>query len=142
MVSMKKIGLISVTLAVAAIMMLSGVGMMLYNGVGSANAPSHAASNVSSKSTASPVNSLTAWTPGTTTMHEPGYTGGVYKVGNTINIGHENIIKQTSLYAALLTDEIYDSAYQELPNCISYLVNATRVPGLLHCCCARRPGGQ
>lgn len=127
MVSMKKIGLISVTLAVAAIMMLSGVGMMLYNGVGSANAPSHAASNVSSKSTASPVNSLTAWTPGTTTMNEPGYTGGVYKVASTINIGHMNIIKQTSLYAGLLTDEIYDSPYQELPN-------GTYIPWLANSC--------
>ena len=41
MVSKKKIGLISVTLAVAALMVLSGVGMMLYNGVSPASTPSH-----------------------------------------------------------------------------------------------------
>lgn len=127
MVSKKKIGLISVTLAVAALMVLSGMGMMLYNGVGPASAASHPESKLNSKTTLSPVNSLTAWTSGTVTSGEPGYTGGVYKVANTINIGHENIIKQTSLYAALLTDEIYDTAYQELPN-------GTYIPWLASSC--------
>ena len=116
MVSKKKIGLISVTLAVAALMVLSGVGMMLYNGVSPASTPSHPASKLNGKTTLSPVNSLTAWTPGTVTSSEPGYTGGVYKVASTINIGHENILLQTSLYSGLLSDEIYDTAYQELPN--------------------------
>ena len=45
----KKIGLISVTLAVAALMVLSGVGMMLYNGVGPASTPSHPASKLNGK---------------------------------------------------------------------------------------------
>lgn len=127
MVSKKKIGLISVTLAVAALMVLSGVGMMLYNGVSPASTPSHPASKLNGKTTLSPVNSLTAWTPGTVTSSEPGYTGGVYKVASTINIGHENILKQSSLYAALLSDEIYDSAYQQLPN-------GTYIPWLASSC--------
>ena len=127
MVSKKKIGLISVTLAVAALMVLSGVGMMLYNGVSPASTPSHPASKLNGKTTLSPVNSLTAWTPGTVTSSEPGYTGGVYKVASTINIGHENLLKQSSLYAALLSDEIYDSAYQQLPN-------GTYIPWLASSC--------
>ncbi|MGC8515728.1 MAG: ABC transporter substrate-binding protein [Thermoplasmata archaeon] len=127
MVSKKKIGLISVTLAVAAIMVLSGVGMMLYNGVSPASTPSHPASKLNGKTTLSPVQSLSAWASGTVTSKEPGYTGGVYKVASTINIGHMNIIKQSSLYAALLTDEIYDSAYQELPN-------GTYIPWLASSC--------
>ena len=127
MVSKKKIGLISVTLAVAALMVLSGVGMMLYNGVSPASTPSHPASKLNGKTTLSPAQSLSAWASGTVTSQEPGYTGGVYKVASTINIGHMNILAQSSLYAALLTDEIYDTAYQELPN-------GTYIPWLASSC--------
>lgn len=127
MVSKKKIGLISVTLVVAALMVLSGVGMMLYNGVSPASTPSHPASKLNGKTTLSPAQSLSAWASGTVTSQEPGYTGGVYKVASTINIGHMNILAQSSLYAALLTDEIYDTAYQELPN-------GTYIPWLASSC--------
>ncbi len=60
--------------------------------------------------------SSTPWTFPTTTMQEPGYTGGVYKMAATDSVEHLNIWQTTDLYSFMLLDEIYDSPTVMAPN--------------------------
>ena len=65
---------------------------------------------------AQPSTSATPWTYPTTTMQEPGYTGGVYKMAATDSVEHLNIWETTDLYSFMLLDEIYDSPTVLSPN--------------------------
>ncbi len=65
---------------------------------------------------AQPSSSPTPWTYPTTTMQEPNYTGGVYKMAATNSVEHLNIWETTDLYSFLLLDEIYDSPTVMAPN--------------------------
>ncbi|SMD30423.1 ABC transporter substrate-binding protein [Picrophilus oshimae] len=52
----------------------------------------------------------------TTTMQEPGYTNGTYKIGEIGNINYINIWDASTVCDFMLLDEIYDSATNFLPN--------------------------
>lgn len=67
-------------------------------------------------SSAQTSNGPTPWTYPTTTMQEPNYTGGVYKMAATNSIEHLNIWETTDLYSFMLLDEIYDSPVTMAPN--------------------------
>ncbi len=58
----------------------------------------------------------TAWTYPTTTLQEPGYTGGTYITASTIDVEYLNVWKYSDLYSGLLLQELYDSAVQLAPN--------------------------
>ncbi len=60
--------------------------------------------------------SATPWTYPTTTLQEPGYTGGTYIVAATTSVEHLNIYSVTDAYSQELIQEIYDGLNNYLPN--------------------------
>ncbi len=105
--------LVAMVFAVVALMMLSPFFGFWTNSGG--NLSANTATGAGASVAGGPV-AAAAWTPGTTTMQEPGYTNGTYKVATVNNIGHENIYLSTSLYAQLLSGEIYGAAVNVMPN--------------------------
>lgn len=107
--------LVAMVIVVAALMLFSPM-FGLWSSTNAYNA-STATQAGSTGSGSSPVTSaVTPWTPGTPTMQEPGFTYGNYTVATVNNIGHMNIYQESSLYAFLMTGEIYGSAVATLPN--------------------------
>ncbi len=70
----------------------------------------------SAKSSVSATPSVTPNTWPTTTMQEPGYTGGNYSMAAVASVEHLNIYLAEDLYSFFLLDEIYDSPAVIAPN--------------------------
>ena len=68
------------------------------------------------KSSVSATSSVTPNTWPTTTMQEPGYTGGNYSMAAVASVEHLNIYLAEDLYSFFLLDEIYDSPAVIAPN--------------------------
>ncbi len=100
-----------IAIGIALLMVLSGF-VAIYSGMSGANHVVRGSSTLP----VTPGTSSAPWTYPTTTMQEPGYTNGTYNVATVNNIGHESIYLYSSLYAAMVFNEIYDSATNLLPN--------------------------
>lgn len=109
----EKLVMISVFVIIA--MMLGASLSPVFGGISQASA-TQSSKTVPSITDASSSLSVANWTYPTTTMQEPGYTNGTYKVAATNNVGHLNIWDASSLYDFLLLDEIYGSPTALLPN--------------------------
>lgn len=115
---------------VSAIMALSAVSVITMNSSSGFGANSSAAVHTgtgknlnyilpsASSNAASPLSpsSSSAWTYPTTTMQEPGYTNGTYKMAMASNVGTTNYFAANTVCDSLLLDEIYSPLVQELPN--------------------------
>ncbi len=117
MVRKKSTLVIFAAIALVAIMILSGLSVLsLYNSQNStANRATTPAGSSQLGLSAGP-SAPTAWTYPTNTYGEPGYTNGTYKVGVTIDPAHLNIFQQSTVCDFLMSDEIYDNLYNQLPN--------------------------
>lgn len=61
-------------------------------------------------------NSTAPWTLGTTTMQEPGYTNGTFKMGINCNVNTLNYFPANTYCDVYVIDEIYDGMFSTLPN--------------------------
>ena len=60
--------------------------------------------------------SSTPWSMPTTTMQEPSYTNGTFKMGIDCNVGSLNPFQEVSYCDAYVVEELYDSLFSTLPN--------------------------
>ncbi len=103
---------------VAAVGALALVGLMLVSGL-SAGAGANFTSRVADAPMTShlaPAATNTPWTYPTTTMEEPGWTGGKYVMASTVDIEHLNLYGSTDVYSAMVFNEIYDTLDAYTPN--------------------------
>ena len=103
----------NVKIALALVSVLLVVGTAFFAGVVSFPAINHNARKASSSVSAT---SNAAFTYPTTTMQEPGYTNGTYKMAATASVEHLNPYLATDAYSFALLDEVYDSLVTISPN--------------------------
>ncbi len=60
--------------------------------------------------------SNTPWSMPTTTMQEPSYTNGTFKMGIDCNVGNLNPFQERTYCDAYVVEELYDSLFSTLPN--------------------------
>ncbi len=60
--------------------------------------------------------SSTPWSMPTTTMQEPSYTNGTFKMGIDCNVNSLNPFQETTYCDAYVVEELYDGLYNTLPN--------------------------
>ncbi len=95
------------------LMLLSAVAVISNDNSSAQSVPlSSSATNDNSLSAAS----YTPWTYPTTTMEEPGYTGGNFKVGIAANVGSVNPLTSTTGCDAALCEEIFEPLFKSMPN--------------------------
>ena len=112
------ISLVLATIMVgSAFAILGGVGN-LTGGISANGASAQSVYNPSgiSPQVTSLASSSTAWTYPTTTMNEPGYTNGTFKMGINCNVNTLNYFPANTYCDVYVLDEVYDSMFNTLPN--------------------------
>ncbi|MHB8351830.1 MAG: ABC transporter substrate-binding protein, partial [Thermoplasmata archaeon] len=111
------VGTLSMALAmvIVAVMVTSGLGGAGFSSAATAS-PNLAHAPRSATAGARATSGTTPWTYPTTTLQEPGYTGGTYILAATTSVEHLNIYGTTDAYSFQLLQEIYDGLNTYTPN--------------------------
>ena len=102
-----------VKIALALISTMLVIGTAFFAGLVLFPAASAGGTNASSSVSAT---ANTAFTYPTTTMNEPGYTNGTYRMAATASVEHLNPYLATDAYSFALLDEVYDPLVTLSPN--------------------------